>query len=54
MPTSTPPPYFPQNSLLPPDENRARKVKLAVVGCLILLLLLVAGIVAVFVYLIRA
>ncbi|HEV2882560.1 MAG TPA: hypothetical protein VGX24_14885 [Pyrinomonadaceae bacterium] len=53
MPTATPPPYFPQNPLLPPDENRARKVKLAVAGCLILLLLLVAGIVAVVVYLIR-
>lgn len=54
MPTSTPPPYFPQNSLLPPDENRARKVKLALAGCLVLLLLLVAGIVVGVVYLIRA
>jgi hypothetical protein len=53
MPTSTPPPYFPQNSLLPPDENRARNVKLAVAGCLVLLLLLVGGLVAVVVYLIR-
>jgi tetrahydromethanopterin S-methyltransferase subunit C len=53
MPTSTPPPYFPQNSLLPPDENRARKVKLAVAGCLILLLLFVAGVVAATIYLIR-
>lgn len=54
MPTSTPPPYFPQNSLLPPDENRARKVKLALAGCLLLLLLLVAGSIAGIVYLIRA
>jgi hypothetical protein len=54
MPTSTPPPYFPQNSLLPPDENRARKIKLAVAGCLLLLLLLVAGVVAGVVYWVRA
>ena len=54
MPTATPPPYFPQNPLLPPDENRARKVKLALAGCLLLLLLLVAGIIAGAVYLIRA
>ncbi|HEX8458878.1 MAG TPA: hypothetical protein VF656_16410 [Pyrinomonadaceae bacterium] len=54
MPTSTPPPYFPQNPLLPPDENRARKFKLAVAGCLLLLVLLVAGVIAVAVYLLRA
>jgi hypothetical protein len=54
MPTSTPPPYFPQNSLLPPDENRARKVKLAIAGCLILLALIVAGAIAGIVYLLRA
>ena len=54
MPTSTPPPYFPQNSLLPPDEHRARKVKLAIAGCLFLLLLLVAGVVAGVIYLFRA
>ncbi|HEX8130044.1 MAG TPA: hypothetical protein VF527_13155 [Pyrinomonadaceae bacterium] len=54
MPTSAPPPYFPQNPLLPPDENRARKVKLAIAGCLIMLLLVVAGIIAGVIYLIRA
>jgi hypothetical protein len=53
MPTSTPPPYFPQNSLLPPDENRARKVKLAIAGCLILVLLFVAAVVAATIYLLR-
>ena len=53
MPTSTPPPYFPQNSLLPPDENRARKVKLAIAGCLVLLLLVVGGGVAGVIYLLR-
>lgn len=54
MPTSTPPPYFPQNSLLPPDENRARKVKLAIVGCLVLIALIVTGVVAGVIYLLRA
>jgi hypothetical protein len=54
MPTSTPPPYFPQNSLLPPDKNRARNLKLAAAGCLILILLFVAGSVAAIVYLVRA
>ena len=36
-----PPPYFPQNQLSPPDENRYRKFKLIVglvIGFLILLL----------------
>lgn len=33
-----PPPYFPQNQLSPPDENRFRKFKIAVgVGAVILL-----------------
>ena len=54
MPTSTPPPYFPQNPLLPPDEHRARKVKFTLAGCLVLFLLLLAAIVAGVVYLIRA
>lgn len=53
MPTATPPPYFPQNPLLPPDENRARKVKLALFGCLILLLIGVGALVAGVVYLLR-
>lgn len=54
MPTATPPPYFPQNPLLPPDENRARKVKLAVAGCLLLLLILFGIIVYAVIYLIRS
>ena len=53
MPTATPPPYFPQNPLLPPDENRAKKVKLALVGCLILLFLFVGALVAGAVYLVK-
>ena len=53
MPTSTPPPYFPQNPLLPPDEHRARKVKLTLAGCLVLLLLLAAAIIIAVVHFIR-
>jgi hypothetical protein len=30
MATYTPPPYFPQGSLAPPDKNRYRKFKLIV------------------------
>ena len=44
MATYTPPPYFPQGSLAPPDKNRYKKFKLMVVGVAILLLLLLAGI----------
>jgi hypothetical protein len=45
MPTNTPPPYFPQNSLVPPDPNRWRKIKSALFGCLALVVLLVIAIV---------
>ncbi|HET7114360.1 MAG TPA: hypothetical protein VFI57_11995 [Pyrinomonadaceae bacterium] len=31
MATYTPPPYFPQSSLSPPDKNRYRKFKLVAV-----------------------
>ncbi len=31
MATYTPPPYFPQTSLAPPDKNRYRKFKLLMV-----------------------
>lgn len=34
-----PPPYFPQNQLSPPDENRYRKFKL-IVGAVIALVVL--------------
>ena len=44
MATYTPPPYFPQGSLAPPDKNRYKKFKLAVVGIAVLLLLLLGGI----------
>jgi hypothetical protein len=35
-----PPPYFPQNQLSPPDENRYRKFKFVVAGVSIGVLLL--------------
>ncbi len=44
MATSTPPPYFPQGSLAPPDRNRYRKLKLIVFLVVVLLLLLLGGI----------
>jgi hypothetical protein len=53
MATYTPPPYFPQSSLSPPDKNRYRKFKLAVAGFVVLLLLIVGGVVAGVLYLIK-
>ena len=44
MATYTPPPYFPQSSLAPPDKNRYTKFKLMVVGVVLVLVLLLAGI----------
>lgn len=44
MATYTPPPYFPQGSLAPPDKNRYKKFKLAVLAAIILVLVLLAGI----------
>lgn len=44
MATYTPPPYFPQGSLAPPDANRYKKFKLIMLGLGILLLILVSGI----------
>ena len=46
MATYTPPPYFPQSSLAPPDKNRYLKFKAAVGGAIVLLLLVVVGIAA--------
>ncbi len=45
MATYTPPPYFPQSSLAPPDKNRYAKFKLIVfaVGIVVLLLLTAIG-----------
>ena len=48
MPTDTPPPYFPQTQLSPGDERTARRVRLTLYGCGILLVLgIVAAIVGV-------
>ena len=44
MATYTPPPYFPQSSLAPPDKNRYLKFKLVVFAVAVFLLLLLAGI----------
>jgi hypothetical protein len=40
MATYTPPPYFPQGSLAPPDKNRYKKFKLMVAGVAVLIVLL--------------
>jgi hypothetical protein len=53
MATFTPPPYFPQSSLSPPDEKRYRKFKLVVVGVALLVLLIIAGAIFGAVYLMR-
>jgi predicted nucleic acid-binding Zn ribbon protein len=42
MATYTPPPYFPQSSLSPPDKNRYRKFKL-VMALVSVLLIVVLG-----------
>jgi len=43
MATYTPPPYFPQGSLAPPDKNRYRRFKLTVAVVCFVILLLVGG-----------
>jgi hypothetical protein len=53
MATYTPPPYFPQSSLSPPDQNRYRKFKLIVAGIVVLLLLVLGGAITGVVYLIK-
>lgn len=53
MATYTPPPYFPQSSLSPPDERRYRKFKLAVLAGILLLLVLVGGGIWALVYLLK-
>jgi len=53
MATSTPPPYFPQSSLSPPDEKRYRKFKLMVFGVALSLLLIIGGAIVGIMYLIR-
>lgn len=53
MSTKIPPPYFPQNSLSPPDPKAGLKRKLVLVGCVGLSLLLLAGFVVGIVALIK-
>jgi hypothetical protein len=43
MATYTPPPYFPQTSLSPPDQNRYRRFKLIMAGILLVILVAVVG-----------
>ncbi|HEX8096641.1 MAG TPA: hypothetical protein VF507_01340 [Pyrinomonadaceae bacterium] len=43
MATYTPPPYFPQGALSPPDKNRYRKFKLMLAAGVLLLVLLLGG-----------
>jgi hypothetical protein len=44
MATYTPPPYFPQGSLAPPNKSRYRKFKLLmIVLCLVLILVIGAA-----------
>jgi len=54
MATYTPPPYFPQSSLSPPDEKRYRKFKLIMFGVAIILLLIIGGAVVGIIYLIKS
>jgi hypothetical protein len=44
MATYTPPPYFPQGSLAPPDQNRYKKFKVVVVLAAFLLIVFLAAI----------
>jgi hypothetical protein len=43
MATYTPPPYFPQGSLAPPDKSRYRRFKLVMVALSLLLIGLIAA-----------
>jgi cytochrome c-type biogenesis protein CcmH/NrfG len=45
MATYTPPPYFPQGSLAPPDKNRYKKFKV-MVAAVALLVVLLLGVIA--------
>ena len=44
MATYTPPPYFPQGSLAPPDKSRYRKFKLMMIALCVLLVLVIGGV----------
>jgi len=53
MATYTPPPYFPQSSLSPPDEKRYRKFKLVIAAVIVSVLAAVGGAVIGIVYLVK-
>ena len=53
MATYTPPPYFPQSSLSPPDEKRYRKFKLAMASVITLLLFVVGAAITGIVFLVK-
>ncbi|HSS22019.1 MAG TPA: hypothetical protein VLL54_18240 [Pyrinomonadaceae bacterium] len=44
MATYTPPPYFPQSSLAPPDKNRYLKFKLIIFAVIVAVALILGGI----------
>jgi hypothetical protein len=44
MATHTPPPYFPQASLSPPDKNRYRKFKFVIALIILTIVACIAGI----------
>lgn len=48
-----PPPYFPQNQLSPPDENRYKKFKFVIAGLILLFIGLLIGAAFGIYYLIR-
>ena len=54
MALNNPPPYFPQNSLSPPDPKRYRRFKIIVALIIIGFLLLLAGAGVGIYYLVRA
>ena len=53
MATYTPPPYFPQSSLSPPDDKRYRKFKLIVAPVIVSLLVVISGAVVGIIYLVK-
>jgi hypothetical protein len=52
-PVNRPPPYFPQNQLSPPDENRYKKFKYVVGALIFALIAILAGAIVGVYYLVR-
>jgi hypothetical protein len=53
MATYTPPPYFPQSSLSPPDEKRYRKFKLVLRPSVVSIVAALGGAIIGIVYLVK-